>query len=150
MRLAKKRTEGIQEGDLTPMIDMTFQLIAFFMVLINFSQVERSEDILLPASLLAKPPQEPPDAQVLLNLRKNGNVIIAGKEYDSFNFLKTLLDREVESANRRDVEAKDVVVVIRSHKDTPMRRVQALISKCQESGLETFSLRVMEQRGGTG
>ena len=34
MRIKKPKSE-ILEGDLTPMIDMTFQLIAFFMVLIT-------------------------------------------------------------------------------------------------------------------
>ena len=55
----RRRGEGIQEGDLTPMIDMTFQLIAFFMVLINFNQSEQNEKIQLPESTLAKPPDAP-------------------------------------------------------------------------------------------
>ena len=55
MRIRKK-AEGIHEGDLTPMIDMTFQLIAFFMVLVNFTQTEQNQRIQLPQSELAKPP----------------------------------------------------------------------------------------------
>ena len=43
------------EGDLTPMIDMAFQLIAFFMVMINFTQADQNERIKLPTSELAKP-----------------------------------------------------------------------------------------------
>ena len=38
------------------MIDMTFQLIAFFMLVINFSDVEQDQRVQLPASELAKPP----------------------------------------------------------------------------------------------
>ncbi|MDP6717396.1 MAG: biopolymer transporter ExbD, partial [Pirellulaceae bacterium] len=41
MKIKKGATNNILEGDLTPMIDMTFQLIAFFMVLINFTQSEQ-------------------------------------------------------------------------------------------------------------
>ena len=147
MRVAKQKSVPIQEGDLTPMIDMTFQLIAFFMVLINFSQVERSEEIMLPSSMLAKPPREPPDFQILLNLRADGSVILAGKEH-KLSSMKPVLIREVEDAARRKIKPQDVVVIIRAHRDTPMRRVQALISICQDNdvGLETFSLRVKEQR----
>ena len=47
MRFRKRAESEILEGDLTPMIDMTFQLIAFFMVLINFSQTEPDQRILL-------------------------------------------------------------------------------------------------------
>ena len=146
MRLAKKKIEAIKEGDLTPMIDMTFQLIAFFMVLINFSQVERTEEILLPMSQLAKPPTEAPDFQILLNLRKDGSVNMAGKDYKSFELLKQQLDREVQDAGRRKIPPEEVVVVIRSHTATQMKNVQSLIAKCQESDLITFKLRVKEQR----
>ena len=147
MRVAKQKSAPIQEGDLTPMIDMTFQLIAFFMVLINFSQVERSEEIMLPSSMLAKPPTEPPDFQILLNLRADGKVILAGKEYE-LSLIKGTLIREVEDAARRKIKPSEVVVIIRAHRDAPMRRVQKLISICQDDdvGLETFSLRVKEQR----
>ena len=46
----KSKKPDLAEGDLTPMIDMTFQLIAFFMVLINFSQTESNERVVLPSS----------------------------------------------------------------------------------------------------
>ena len=57
MKFNKAKTSEILEGDLTPMIDMTFQLIAFFMLLINFSEVDRAEEITLPLAVLAIPPE---------------------------------------------------------------------------------------------
>ena len=63
---------GILEGDLTPMIDMTFQLIAFFMVLINFSQTEADQRILLPESELAKPPDRPLEYPITIQLKEDG------------------------------------------------------------------------------
>ena len=147
MKIDKNRSSEIQEGDLTPMIDMTFQLIAFFMVLINFSQVERSEEIMLPSSMLAKPPLEPPEFQILLNLRKDGTVILTGREIENFPALKPILDRQVENAKRRKIKPEEINVIVRAHRDAPMRQVQKLISTCQDSKLESFSLRVMERRG---
>ena len=44
---------------MTPMIDMTFNLIAFFMLLINFSQSEQNDRVILPVSELAKPAEVP-------------------------------------------------------------------------------------------
>ena len=58
MRFKPKR-HRIMEGDLTPMIDMTFQLIAFFMLIINVSTVEKAKEIDLPlrelATMISKP-----------------------------------------------------------------------------------------------
>ena len=58
MRVTTRKFGETAEADLTPMIDMTFQLIAFFMVLVNFTQAEQDARVELPASKLAKPPEE--------------------------------------------------------------------------------------------
>ena len=145
MRVTKNKPKKVHEGDLTPMIDMTFQLIAFFMVLINFSQIERGEDILLPDSILAKPPEAVPDFQVIINLKPDGKVKMSGVAIPEISLMKPYLDREVDDAARRNVAAGDVAVIIRAHKDTPMRTVQLLIKKCQDSDMESFTLRVNEQ-----
>jgi len=78
MRMRKKDS-GVHEGDLTPMIDMTFQLIAFFMVLINFTQSEQDKRIKLPSSELAKPPDGPIDHPLTLHVTENGEGIIGGQ-----------------------------------------------------------------------
>ena len=74
----KKVKSVIHEGDLTPMIDMTFQLIAFFMVLINFTQSEQDQRIQLPESTLAKPPEAPLEFPITLHLLPDGQVVIGG------------------------------------------------------------------------
>ena len=130
------------EGDLTPMIDMTFQLIAFFMFLINFSEVDRAEEILLPSSKLAKPPMVRPDYQIILNLEPNGQVEFEGQTIQKIDFMGPIFTQEISAAGRESVDVSDIAVIIRSHKDTPTGLVQELISKCQQSKLESFSLRV--------
>ena len=146
MKFAKKRSSEILEGDLTPMIDMTFQLIAFFMLLINFSEVDRAEEISLPSSQLAVPPDVRPDYQIILNLEPTGSVKFGGQRIESIDALGPIFRQEINSANREGVNnAGDIAVIIRSHEDTPTGKVQKLISKCQESELQSFSLRVNEK-----
>jgi biopolymer transport protein ExbD len=140
----KKVDSGVYEGDLTPMIDMTFQLIAFFMVLINFTQAEQNEKIQLPGSELAKPPEGPLEFPITLHLTKEANVIIGGQEIP-MAALRPFLVKEkqvLESQNRAQTEA---TIVIRAHRDTPTGRVQDLIKRCQDSGFEKFALRAKEE-----
>jgi len=142
---AKKKSSEILEGDLTPMIDMTFQLIAFFMLLINFSEVDRAEEISLPSNILAIPPEVRPDYQIILNLEPAGIVKFQGegKEIDAMG---SVFRQEINSANREGVNNPgDIAVVIRSHEDTPTGLVQKLISECQASELQNFSLRVKNE-----
>ena len=145
MRFRRKKTE-ILEGDLTPMIDMTFQLIAFFMLLINFSEVDRAEEITLPVSVLAVPPEVIPDYQIILNLEASGQVKFEGQVIEKIEFLGPILTQEINNAARENVNnPADIAVIIRSHEDTPTGKVQELIAKCQDSKLESFSLRVKEK-----
>lgn len=143
---AKKGGADEAEGDLTPMIDMTFQLIAFFMVLINFSQAEQNERIKLPDSVLAKPPEEPPDWPITLHLMSDGNVIYSGASQPlAIDSMKLYLDREVSDAGTSGYKADEVTVIIRADRQTDTGKVQKLIEKCQESNLEKFALRVKEK-----
>ena len=146
MKFSKKRKTEILEGDLTPMIDMTFQLIAFFMLLINFSEVDRAEEITLPTSILAVPPEVRPDYQIILNLEPAGKVKFEGEEIEKIDFLGPVFNQQITAAAREGVtDPADIAVIIRSHENTPTGVVQELISKCQEVELQSFSLRVKEK-----
>src|SRR3981081_2650895 len=79
--MAKRKDMNVSaEPDMTPMIDMTFQLIAFFMVLLNFGEGEQDARIKLPSSELAKPPDSPLDSPLVLQLTDAGTVLFVGEE----------------------------------------------------------------------
>ena len=145
MRFEDKGTE-VLEGDLTPMIDMTFQLIAFFMLLINFSEVERSEDIVLPYSVMAIPPHgAPADYKMVLNLLPDGNVLFAGS-MTPIDSMGVIFTQEINNAKRVGVtQPREIPVIIRAHEDTPTGLVQKLIANARDQELEKFSLRVNEK-----
>ncbi len=141
----RKRTQKVLEGDLTPMIDMAFQLIAFFMLLINFSEIERTEEIDLPDSVIAKPPAEPPEYTILLNLNDDGTVSLGSQKVGEIDLLRVTLQNEISAAARDNKTISDINVIIRADKDVATGQVRKLMKKCQESELETFSLRVKSQ-----
>ena len=144
MKFRKKRTE-ILEGDLTPMIDVVFQLIAFFMLIINFTEVEKSEDINLPLSELAKPPDEPPPYKITLNLKEDGSVAHFETVVANVDLIRNVLSRELGTARRQGVPIGDINVIIRADMDSRTGDVQKLMNKCKALQLENFSLRVIER-----
>jgi len=137
MKFYRKKNTRLLEADLTPMIDVTFQLIAFFMLIINFAEVDRAEEIMLPAHQLARPPETRPDFQIVLNLIPDGSVIVFGQKVEKIDFLTGILNRKIADAEREGNPPGEIAVIIRSH--------QELITKCQSLGLENFSLRVKEK-----
>ena len=141
MRIKKANT-AIVEGDLTPMIDMTFQLIAFFMVLINFTETEQDERITLPTSELAKPGPML-ESPIYLNLTRSGDVIYGGRLVP-LNGLRTYLLNEVGDLEKKNKSPADATIIIRAHADVATGKVQRLIQVCQEARFEKFALRAKE------
>ena len=143
MRLAKKHDSSILEGDLTPMIDMTFQLIAFFMVLINFTQSESNDKVQLPDSELAKPPESVLENYRIIHLAEDGTAVMGTKQ-EHYKGLRTTLDLQYREIQYSGDEPALTTIVIRAHKNAKGGMVQELIQICQEAGFESFALRAEE------
>lgn len=141
----KKKAQSILEGDLTPMIDMTFQLIAFFMLIINFSEVEKSQELQLPLSEIVKPPETPPDYKIILNMEANGDILFSSLPPVRLDALRPILLREIGAASRIDVPPGKINVIVRADKNVRTGLVQDLMDACKKENLESFSLRVNEQ-----
>ncbi len=134
---------AVPEGDMTPMIDMTFQLIAFFMVLINFSDAEVNEAVQLPASQLAKPPEVPPENQLTLQLTADKTVLLGGQPFPLAQ-VGTALARERQFFSLTQTSPADVTVILRADKRAEAGVVQEVIAECQKTGFERFALRAKQ------
>jgi len=144
MKFKKAKQSQDVGGDMTPMIDMTFQLIAFFMVLINFSKNEHHQEIQLPDSVLAKPPDDNMEEVLIFHLTKEGNVVFHGQPAIPVEGLGPYLVREADALRDQRKSVGEATIVIRGHKDVPAGRVQELIQACQEHRFEKFALRAKE------
>jgi len=146
MKVKGKGPEMV-ELDYTPMIDMTFQLIAFFMILINFSEAEQDERVQLPSSVLAKPPQAPFETPITIQMVKNGQIVMSGQVYPDVNSIKPLLNNEKYVLESKGRSAGDATIIIRAHKDAKTGMVQEVIKVCQQLGFEKFTLRAKSETG---
>lgn len=144
MRLTKKKGAGFAEGDMTPMIDMTFQLIAFFMVLVNFSEADQNQQIKLPASELAKPPDGPVESPITLQLTEKGTVI-CGPDETTIEGLRRLLLVEWNVLKAEKKDPAEATIIIRADRDAQTGKAQQIIQICQETGFEKFALRAKQQ-----
>ena len=135
---------GSPQGDLTPMIDMTFQLIAFFMVLINFTEADQNERIKLPTSEIVKPPDAPLETPIFLHLTREGTVILGGVE-TTLDGAQSNLMVEARILRRKKRSPAEATVIIRGDADAQSGQVQRLVQICQEADFENFALRAEER-----
>lgn len=142
MKLRRPQS-GIVEADLTPMIDMAFQLIAFFMVLINFTEADQDARVQVPSSALAKPPEAPLDAPITIQLTRDGEILFGG-EILTAEGLNRYLIREADLLRLKSKTAADATVIIRADAQIEAGKVQDVIKLCQKQKYEKFRLRARE------
>lgn len=135
------------EMDMTPMIDMTFQLIAFFMMLINFSQSETDKRILLPKSALAIPVEDSTDHNfITLHIDdKKETVVMAADDY-SLKTLEGALSKRKSELEKDGLDTQKTRIIIRADTKTPTGLVQEVIGVCQKVRFENFKLRAEQKR----
>ena len=149
----RKIEMGFTEPDMTPMIDIVFQLLTFFMIAINFENTKADERVKLPRDMLAKPPEVKPEHELVLNFGferdKEGNkknavpTVFYNERYVEVGQLTPDLEQEkrvMELLHGKEVIDK-VTVLIRADSEVPTGLVQQLIKKCQDNGFSKFSLR---------
>lgn len=153
----QRHGSNVVDPDMTPMIDIVFQLIAFFMIVTNFEQTQADERVKLPADELARPPLAPREQELTLNLgflrnpdgslRSPDALIFRGGDQ---NFLVKdfgpQLDLESRVAQAKGVEPNTITVVIRADAEVPTGDVQQLIKLSQESGFEKFALKAKSEK----
>ena len=145
------------EVDMTPMIDIVFQLISFFMMISNFEQTKADERVKLPKDSLAKPPEVKVENELVLNIGfirdTDGNkldpdpfIFYAGDERIRVQNFGPKLHQEqlVYKSQKRD--PADVSVVLRADADVPTGLVQELISTAQQEGFSRFAIKATQKR----
>jgi biopolymer transport protein ExbD len=140
MRIRSRQTFH-SETDMTPILDMTFQLTFFFMLTLNFSSDIQSDRVRLPASEIARPAEGVLETSITVQTLSTGLVLFGGDQM-AVGALRGPLQRErnmIRTVLGRHV--KDVTVIMRADQDVPAGKVQEVLHVCQQMGFEHFLLR---------
>jgi biopolymer transport protein ExbD len=137
-----RRSEGpsTTEVDMTPMIDIVFQLMTFFIFTLNFSEAEQDDRIQLPLSQLAKPVPGPVEKPITLQVTSTNSVIYAGELVPVLQ-IGGYLEREKASLVNAGRQPADATVIVRADGRAKTGEVQEVVKICQEKGFEKFALR---------
>ena len=143
------------EPDLVPMLDMVFQLITFFMLVINFKAAAMDLDLQLPVVGSARPVDtQGKDDLLVLNVNSQGQLRVYGELKDD---VATYIAGEAYAslfvAQRNNPELKfgddlPSTVVIRADKRTSFGKLNKIVKACQDNGFRQFALTAMNKEEG--
>jgi biopolymer transport protein ExbD len=145
MKIRNRTRSSISaETDMTPMIDMCFQLIAFFAIAINFSANEQDQSVRVPSSELVKPVSDTVEEIMTMQMKKDGEILFGGRRYSVEN-VEGALQQQVRIMQRLNRNPATTTVIIRADKDVKSGLVQELTKRCQDAGFEKFAYRAKKE-----
>jgi len=145
------QSDVVAEPNLTPILDLVFQLITFFMLVTNFKAAELDASIVLPVVGSAKPVETKGTTDtLLLNITVDGKLMVFGKHLNLEKFIQTesqaaRLTARRENANFGDSDELPTLVVIRADQKTPFKHLFKAIKTCQDNGFRNFALKAMNK-----
>jgi len=140
VRLHKAKREYGSEINIAPLIDVVFLLIIFFLTVSHITQV-RVEALSLPEAKEADKSQHLASGRIIVNVHKNGRVVVSGKTYEA-DSLEYMLRAEQEDPGRGGLS-----VLLRGDRDTPWARVSELMQVLTKLGINQISVAVIEPGG---
>ena len=133
MAVAIKRGRALDALSLTPLIDVVFLLLIFFLVASRLSQEDMELDIPLPSAANAMPMTEEPQ-EMIVNIDENGTILVNARSMGLDEF-KSFLVRAV--ANNPLGQS----VIIRADRRVPLQSPVDVMNVCLAHGA-TFSLAI--------
>ena len=131
-----KRSTVASTLSLTPLIDVVFLLLIFFLVTSEFEEEERRLDIVLPTATSAVPMTSRPK-EVVVDVDQQGLVYLNGQPTD-FQELESLLTAAV-SRNPTNQS-----VVIRADRSTAFQPVVNVMDICNRTGVRDYTVTTQE------
>ncbi len=128
MRIDRKtEEEQVELLNMTPIIDVVFNLLIFFLVGTRYAEIERDMLVNPPAAQHAQPVTAVP-RELIVNVTDDGRFVIAGVEYTPED-----LDRLIA---RAVAENPDQSVVVRGDKRVVLQLPVNVLSLCEKHGVK--------------
>ena len=132
MRVPSNLSRGSVGFNMTPMIDVVFLLIIFFLVSSHLARQETQLELDLPDAASGEPVREDEVRRVVVNVlpeqQPEGRIQIGGKVINA-DQLTELIDYESRRAEQ------DLEVRIRSDRRVPYRVIEPIMIACARAGV---------------
>jgi len=118
--------------ELTPMIDVVFLLMIFFLVASKLDEADRSIDVVLPQASAAKPLTSKP-REFVINIDRAGNYF-AGARPVRLDDLQHMLRQAAADNPQRQT------VIVRADENTAHKFVVGAMNACVQAGIEDYQV----------
>jgi biopolymer transport protein ExbD len=127
--------------NMTPMIDVVFLLIIFFLVSSHLQKQETQQELDLPVASSADNDIDQETPRVTINILESGDFLVSGRPLTKVQLVPML-------KSVRDEKGEDVEVRIRSSRSVPWSQIEPVMLSCTKSGIWNVGFAVYGNEGG--
>ena len=136
MRLPQRNQRERLAINMTPMIDVVFLLIIFFLVSSHLAKQETQMEMDLPNALSGQTPEENEQPRVIVNVLPDGRMFLGSGEVSEAS-----LDRRMKQAVA--TEGRDLEIRIRADRRVIYGHVEPILLACAKAGLWNVTFTVV-------
>ena len=140
MKLVKNEPDEGHGMNMTPMIDVVFQLLIFFMLVSEIAQTEKV-DLVLPKAAEAQPDEGEPGRHTI-NVTKDGRIMV-GARYVTLERLDEILNVESKITRQKGQKFSEKPILIRADKEAHFETIQRIMGKCVKNKMYRISFGAM-------
>jgi len=128
MRVPNSLSGGSVTFNMTPMIDVVFLLIIFFLVSSHLAKQEAQMQLPLPVAESGSSPDDVHNRRVTVNVLGSGRLLVAGRAVQAGQLVQRFRDA-------RSVSGKDLEVRIRGDRNVAYGSVEPILLACARAGI---------------
>lgn len=143
MRLPNRGRSGGLKFNLTPMIDVVFNLIIFFLAASHLARSEALEPVQLPEASTGKPEESELQRRMTVTIAADQTYRIAGAVHTLEEVEQMILiSNPGDAAQPGGLELR-----IRTDRDVPYRLIEPLLLSCARAGITKIKFAVIPSAG---
>ncbi|MCA9159690.1 MAG: biopolymer transporter ExbD [Planctomycetales bacterium] len=135
MAVTLKRGQVLAVLSMTPLIDVVFLLLIFFLVASRLSQEDRELDIPLPSAANAMPMTVEPQ-EMIVNISQDGAIVVNSQTYDAEKFERMLVQTIADNPLGQSI-------LIRADRRVPLQTPVDVMDICLQAGA-SYSLSIAD------
>ena len=129
----KMNADELQMVNLTPMIDILFQLIIFFMVSASFTETDKQVDVKVPSSNQTSSLPSATSRNVV-HVQRDGQMTLNAKP--------VTIDGLTAQLKQLRTTTVDMNVIVRGDADGPLQNVAVALAACRAAGVSDVGIAV--------
>lgn len=142
MRLPQRSRDGGLKFNLTPMIDVVFNLIIFFLAASHIARSQSQEQVNLPEATKGQQEREERQQRLVITVTRDESLWVSGNRV-TLPQVELMLspDAKVSDEQRRNREVR-----IRTDRDVPYQAIEPLLVTCAKAGVTNIKFAVIQSK----